>query len=89
VRAKGLLHKAWGISSSMSRKGNCWDNAPTESFWGHLKVACVLGQRFVTREQAKAAIPDWMAFYNHARLHSMLGVSQPHAVRATLVGGSA
>ncbi len=69
--------KAWGISSSMSRKGNCWDNAPTESFWGHLKVACVLGQRFATREQARAAILDWMAFYNHSRLHSALGYLSP------------
>lgn len=69
--------KAWGIDSSMSRKGNCWDNAPTESFWGHLKVACVLGQRFATREQARAAILDWMAFYNHSRLHSALGYLSP------------
>lgn len=69
--------KAWGINSSMSRKGNCWDNAPTESFWGHLKVACVLGQRFATRAQAKAAVLDWMAFYNHARLHSALGYLSP------------
>jgi len=69
--------KAWGISSSMSRKGNCWDNAPTESFWGHLKVACVLGQRFATREQARTAILNWMAFYNHSRLHSALGYLSP------------
>ena len=53
------------------------NNAPTESFWGHLKVACVLGQRFATREQAKAAILDWMAFYNHARLHSARGYLSP------------
>ena len=65
------------ISSSMSRKGNCWDNAPTESFWGHLKVACVLGQRFATREQARTAILNWMAFYNHSRLHSALGYLSP------------
>jgi Integrase core domain len=74
------MHKellAWGINSSMSRKGNCWDNAPTESFWGHLKVACVLGQTFATREQAKATILTWIAFYNHARLHSALGYLSP------------
>lgn len=35
---------AWGIRSSMSRKGNCWDNAPTESLWGRLKTACVHGR---------------------------------------------
>ena len=67
----------YGMTASMSRKGNCWDNAPTESFWGHLKVACVLGQRFATREQARAAILDWMAFYNHSRLHSALGYLSP------------
>lgn len=67
----------YGMTASMSRKGDCWDNAPTESFWGHLKVACVLGQRFATREQARAAILDWMAFYNHSRLHSALGYLSP------------
>ncbi len=60
--------KAWAARSSMSRKGNCWDNAPTESLWGRLKTACVHGQRFVTREQARRAIMDWIAFYNHSRL---------------------
>ena len=67
----------YGMTASMSRKGNCWDNAPTESFWGHLKVACVLGQRFATREQARTAILNWMAFYNHSRLHSALGYLSP------------
>ena len=69
--------KDWGIRSSMSRKGNCWDNAPTESFWGRLKTACVHGHKFATREQAKQAVMDWMAFYNHRRLHSSLGYLSP------------
>jgi len=75
--------KARGLRSSMSRKGNCWEdlgfchNAPTESFWGHLKVACVLGQKFATREQAKAAVLDWISLYNHTRLHSALGYLSP------------
>lgn len=47
----------------MSRKGNCWDNSPIESFWGRLNAACVHGQRFATREQARQAIMDCMAFY--------------------------
>ena len=67
----------WKVRSSMSRKGNCWDNAPTESFWGRLKTACIHGYRFATREQAKQAIMDWMAFYNHRRLHSSLGYLSP------------
>jgi putative transposase len=61
------------MRSSMSSKGNCWDNAPTESFWGRLKMASVDGQKFATREQARQAVMDWMAFYNHRRLHSSLG----------------
>jgi len=69
--------KAWGMRSSMSRKGNCWDNAPTESLWGRLKTACVHGQRFATRQQARQAIMDWIAFYNHSRLHSTLGYLSP------------
>jgi putative transposase len=67
----------WGIRSSMSRKGNCWDNSPIESFWGRLKTACVHGQRFATREQARQAIMNWMAFYNYRRLHSSLGYLSP------------
>ena len=67
----------WGMLSSMSRKGNCWDNAPTESLWGHLKTACVHGRRFQTRQQARETIVDWMAFYNHSRLHSALGYLSP------------
>ena len=69
--------RAWGMRSSMSRKGNCWDNAPTESFWGRLKTASVHGQKFATREQARQAVMDWMAFYNHRRLHSSLGYLSP------------
>eukprot|EP01035_Chromulina_nebulosa_P056561 gene56561-77515_t len=69
--------KGWGMRSSMSRKGNCWDNAPTESFWGRLKTASVHGHKFATREQARQAVMDWMAFYNHRRLHSSLGYLSP------------
>ncbi len=54
-----------------------WDNAPTESFWGRLKTASVHGQKFATREQARQAVMDWMAFYNHRRLHSTLGYLSP------------
>ncbi|BCR26159.1 integrase [Aquipseudomonas alcaligenes] len=69
--------KDWGMRSSMSRKGNCWDNAPTESFWGRMKTASVHGHKFATREQARQAVMDWMAFYNHRRLHSTLGYLSP------------
>lgn len=69
--------EAWKMRSSMSRKGNCWDNAPTESLWGRLKTACVHGQRFATRDHARQTIMDWLAFYNHSRLHSALGYASP------------
>jgi putative transposase len=69
--------KGWGIRSSMSRKGNCWDNAPTESFWGRLKTASLYGRKFATRQEAMDAVLDWIAFYNHRRLHSTLGYVSP------------
>lgn len=69
--------KAWGIQSSMSRKGDCWDNAPTESLWGSLKVGRLYGQTFETRRQAMDEIVDWLTFYNHTRLHSTLGYVSP------------
>jgi putative transposase len=65
------------MRSSMSRKGNCWDNAPTESFWGRLKTSSVYGREFTTRREAMDAVLDWMAFYNHRRLHSTLGYLSP------------
>jgi len=42
---------AWDMRSSMSRKGNCQDDAPTESLWGRLRTACVPGRRFATRDR--------------------------------------
>ncbi len=69
--------KAYGMKSSMSRKGDCWDNAPTESLWGSMKRACVYGQRFATRDEARAAVMNWLAFYNATRLHSRLGYVSP------------
>jgi transposase InsO family protein len=65
------------MKSSMSRKGNCWDNAPTESLWGRLKVGRLYGQRFATRRQAMDEVIDWLIFYNHRRLHSTLGYVSP------------
>jgi transposase InsO family protein len=65
------------IKSSMSRKGNCWDNAPTESLWGRLKVGRLYGQKFATRREAMDEVIDWLTFYNHSRLHSTLGYVSP------------
>ena len=65
------------MRSSMSRKGNCWDNAPTESLWGRLKVGRLYGQKFATRREAMDEVIDWLTFYNHSRLHSTLGYVSP------------
>ena len=65
------------MQSSMSRKGNCWDNAPTESLWGRLKVGRLYGKRFATRRAAMDEVMDWLTFYNHRRLHSTLGHVSP------------
>lgn len=63
---------------SMSRKGNCFDNAPTESFWGSLKQELVNHRRFRTRLEAMAAIQEWIeVFYNRIRRHSSLGNIPP------------
>ena len=69
-----------GIVCSMSRKGNCWDNAPTESFFATLKRELVYRTRFATRSEAKTAIFRWIeTWYNRKRRHSSLGYLSPDA----------
>ncbi len=72
-----LLHHH-GIVPSMSRKGNCWDNAVAESFFHTLKTACVYLETFETRDQAQDAIFDYIeVFYNRQRRHSANGNLAP------------
>jgi len=60
-----------GFICSMSRKGNCYDNAPMESFWGKLKTEWLNDYRFKTRDEAKKAVFEYIElFYNRNRLHS-------------------
>ena len=67
-----------GMICSMSRKGDCWDNAPMESFFHTLKTELVNYSRFKTREEAKRAIYEYIEiFYNRKRLHSSLGYLSP------------
>ena len=62
---------AAGVQPSMSRRGNCYDNAAMESFWSSLKRELVHRVRFATRAQARAAVFEWIEiFYNRERLHS-------------------
>lgn len=69
--------KARGITVSMSRKGDCWDNAPMESLNGTLKVECVHDEHFRTRAQARQAILDYIGYYNTERRHSSLEYLTP------------
>ena len=67
-----------GITCSMSRKGNCWDNAVAESFFATLKTECIYGRRFATRAEAREAIFHFIeVFYNQQRRHSTLGYLTP------------
>lgn len=66
-----------GIKASMSGKGNCWDNACSETLFGSLKVERLHGERFETIRQAKDATLDWMLWYNGSRMHSTLRYLSP------------
>ena len=67
----------YGITASMSRRGDCWDNAGSETLFGSLKVERLYGQKFETRRQAKDEVIDWLLWYNQTRLHSTLAYVSP------------
>lgn len=67
----------YGITTSMSRRGNCWDNACSETVFGSLKVERLHGQRFSSRRQAKDEISAWLPWYNRTGLHSTLAYDSP------------
>jgi putative transposase len=70
--------KEYGFVCSMSRKGNCWDNAPIESFWGKLKQEWLNDQKFKTRDEARAKVFEYvMIFYNRKRTHAGLDYRPP------------
>ena len=81
------LLRDFKMESSMSRKGDCWDNAVTETLFGSLKVERLHGMRFTARRQAKDEVMDWLAFYNHRRLHSTLGYTSPMAFEQKWLAG--
>jgi putative transposase len=69
-----------GIVCSMSRKGNCWDNAPMESFFHTLKTEHVYWESLLTRTQAIRSVSWWIeSFYNRVRLHSAIDYKAPEA----------
>ena len=68
------------LRGSMSRKGNCWDNAVVESFFASLKTELVAEARWETRAEAKSAVVAWIeGWYNRERMHSTLGYLSPVA----------
>lgn len=72
-----------GMVASMSRAGDCHDNAPMESFWSTLKKELTMGKAFATRAAARLAVFEYVeAFYNRKRLHSGIGYLSPEAFEA-------
>jgi len=68
-----------GHKCSMSRKGNCWDNAPMESFWGKLKQEWLNDKRFRTRDDARQAVFWYIeVYYKRYRIHETNGYETPH-----------
>jgi transposase InsO family protein len=80
---RGLL-EARGITVSMSRVGNCWDNAAAESFFSSLKAELVTTARWATHAEAEAAVASYLRFYNHDRLHSALDYRSPARYEAAM-----
>jgi transposase InsO family protein len=74
-----------GIEISMSRKGNCHDNAVMESFWGTLKTELIYLEEYATKKEARRSIFDYIEiFYNRKRSHSSLGYQSPETFEAVL-----
>ncbi len=72
------LLKAYGMQGSMSRKGNCWDNAPMKSFFHTLKTELTHHEKYRSRKEARRSIFEYIEiFYNRQRLHSSLGYKTP------------
>lgn len=79
-----------GIRQSMSRKGDCWDNACAETFFASLKTELIGDRIFQTREQARREIFEYIeVFYNRRRLHSYLGYLTPHEFECSTARGAA
>ncbi len=77
IKAINLLEK-YGIIQSMSKKGDCWDNAVAESFFHSLKTELIHHENFLTRKQANEKIFEYIEiFYNRQRLHSSNNYMSP------------
>lgn len=82
---RNLLEKNALITRSMSRKGNCWDNAVAESFFKTLKTECIYQHKLADKQQAALVVFEYIeAWYNRKRLHSALGYMSPEEFGKTL-----
>jgi len=72
-----MFRKNIKISQSMSRKGNCWDNATAESLFKTIKYECSIIYRFASKEQLHACLIEYISWYNTKRIHSTLGYKTP------------
>ena len=68
------LTKEYGITPSMSRRGNCYDNALAENFFGILKAECIYRHKPETFEEANKMIDGYIYFYNHERIQLKTGL---------------
>lgn len=66
-----------GLLRSMGATGICWDNAGSESLWSTFKHECYYRHSFATKSELIAAVDNWMAYYNHRRRHSSIGMRSP------------
>jgi putative transposase len=81
-----LLLKKNGMTCSMSRAGDCYDNAPVESFFATLKTECVHLHHYATRGEARQSLFEYIeVFYNRRRLHSSLGYRSPSQFESELI----
>ena len=79
--------ESWGMVASMSRTGDCYDNAPKESFWAILKKELMSDRVFATREEARAAIFEYIeVWYNRKRIHGSIGYLSPEQFEASRRG---
>ena len=78
------LTKEYGITPSMSRQGNCYDNAMAENFFGILKTECIYRQKPKTFQQANDLIDEYIHFYNHERLQTKTGLAPLSLRQASL-----
>jgi len=84
------LANSYGMIVSMSRKGNCWDNAPIESFFDTLKTEGIGDTIFSSVREAQSFIFEWIeVFYNRQRLHSSLGYLSPSSFEERIMAKAA